>query len=311
MQGPTESAQKEKQVPTNQRNSGILAAFLCYLIWGLFPLYFLLTVPASPLEIVAERVLFTLLFCAFLIPATRQVQSLMAVLKRPRKLLVLGAAGLLIFCNWLLYVIATTSHNVMEASLGYYINPIVSVALGVLFLGEKLRPLQWAGIAVAALAVLVMCVFYGSIPWLGLGLAFSFGLYGLLKKYAGAVPAVVSLSVETLVLAPMAAVLLAHFARRGDLTLFAEGQPHFWILAASGLVTAVPLLLFASAASRVPLSLIGMIQYLTPTMQFLLALFVTHETLTAGRWVGFGLIWVAAVFFIADSWRAQKPRLRT
>lgn len=129
-------------MPTNQRNSGILAAFLCYLIWGLFPLYFLLTAPASPLEIVAERVLFTLLFCAFLIPVTRQVQSLIAVLRRPRKLLVLGAAGLLIFCNWLLYVIATTSHNVMEASLGYYINPIVSVALGVLFLGEKLRPLQ-------------------------------------------------------------------------------------------------------------------------------------------------------------------------
>lgn len=297
-------------MPTNQRTSGVLAAFLCYLIWGLFPLYFLLTAPASPLEIVAERVLFTLLFCAFLIPATRQIKPLLAVLKQPRKLLVLGAAGLLIFCNWLLYVIATTSHNVMEASLGYYINPIVSVALGVLFLGEKLRPLQWAGIAVAALAVLVMCFFYGSVPWLGLGLAFSFGFYGLLKKYAGAVPAVVSLSIETLILVPIAATLMTFFAYQGTLTLFAKGHPHFWILAASGLVTAVPLLLFARAASRVPLSLIGMIQYLTPTMQFLLALFVTHETLSAGRWAGFGLIWVAAAFFITDSWKAQNPRLR-
>lgn len=297
-------------MPIQQRASGVLAAFLCYLIWGLFPLYFLLTAPASPLEIVAERVLFTLLFCAFLVPVTHQVKSLVAVLKSPQKLLILGAAGLLIFCNWLLYVIATTSQHVMEASLGYYINPVVSVALGVLFLGEKLRPLQWAGIAVAVLAVLVMCFFYGAVPWLGLGLAFSFGFYGLLKKYAGSVPAVVSLSIETLVLAPIAALLMVTFAHRGGLTLLAEGQPHFWILAASGVVTAVPLLLFANAASRVPLSLIGMIQYLTPTMQFLLALWVTHETLSVGRWVGFSLIWVAATFFMIDSWRAHKTRLK-
>lgn len=295
----------------HQRASGLLSAFLCYLIWGLFPLYFLLTVPASPLEIVAERVIFTLLFCAFLVPVTHQLKSLVAVLKSPQTLFTLSAAGLLIFCNWLLYVIATTSHNVMEASLGYYINPIVSVALGVLFLGERLRLLQWIGVAVAVLAVLVMCFFYGSVPWLGLGLAFSFGFYGLLKKYAGSVPAVVSLSIETLVLAPIALPLIVVFACQGNLTLLSEGQPHFWVLAASGVVTAVPLLLFASATSLVPLSLIGMIQYLTPTMQFLLALCVTHETLDSGRWAGFSLIWVAVAFFIADSWKAQKTRLKS
>lgn len=297
-------------MPIQARTSGILAAFLCYLIWGLFPLYFLLTAPASPLEIVAERVLFTLLVCLFLLPVTHNVQTLITLLRSYRQFLILGLAGLLIFCNWLFYVIATTSHNVMEASLGYYINPIVSVALGVLFLGEKLRPLQWAGMAVAALAVLVMCFFYGAIPWLGLGLAFSFSFYGLLKKYAGAVPAVVSLGVETLVLTPIAALIITYLAGRDELTLLTEGQAHFWILAASGVITATPLLFFASAASRVPLSLIAMIQYLTPTMQFLLALFVTHESLTAGRWAGFGLIWVAAAFFIADSWRAHKPPLR-
>lgn len=296
-------------MPPKTQTSGVLSAFLCYLIWGLFPLYFLLTAPASPLEIVAERVLFTLIFCAALLPLTRQGRALRAALT-PRTLLLLGAAGLLIFANWLLYVIATTSGNVMEASLGYYINPIVSVALGVVFLGEKLRRLQWAGIAIAAVAVLVMCFFYGSVPWLGLGLAVSFGLYGLLKKRAGAVPAVVSLSVETLLLSPIAACLLWFFAARGQLTLFDQGQAHFWILAASGLVTAVPLLFFAAAAARVPLSLIGMVQYLTPTMQFLLALFVTHEILTTGRWVGFILIWVAAGFFIADSLQVLKTQRR-
>lgn len=302
--------EREKQVPRNQRTAGILAAFLCYLIWGFFPLYFMLTAPASALEIVAERVIFTLMLCAILLPLTGQLRTLVLSLKDSRTLLTLAASGILIFCNWLFYVMATTSNHVMEASLGYYITPIFSVALGVIFLGERLRPLQWAGIAVAALAVLVMCFFYGTIPWLGLGLTVSFGFYSLLKKYAGHVPAVVSLSVETLVLAPFAALLIGSFAEKNQLTLFSQGQPHFWILAASGLVTAAPLLLFASAASRVPLSLIGMIQYLTPTLQFLLAFFVTHETLTAGRWAGFYLIWVAVAFFIADSWRAQQARLR-
>lgn len=291
-------------------NRGVIYVFLCYLIWGVFPLYFLLTAPATPFEIVAERVLFTLLFCAILVPLTRQWPALRRVLAQPRTLLLLGIAGLLIFANWLLYIIATTSGNVMEASLGYYINPIVSVALGVVILGEKLRTLQWTGIAVAALAVLVMCIFYGSVPWLGLGLAFSFGLYGLLKKQAGNVPAVVSLTVETLLLSPVAAFLIWHFAATGQLTLFAHRPAHFWILAASGLVTAIPLLLFAGAASRVPLSLLGMVQYLTPTMQFMLALFVTHETLNAGRWAGFILIWVAAAFFIADSLQVLKAQRR-
>lgn len=291
-------------------NRGVIYVFLCYLIWGVFPLYFLLTAPATPFEIVAERVLFTLLFCAILVPLTRQWPALRRVLAQPRTLLLLGIAGLLIFANWLLYIIATTSGNVMEASLGYYINPIVSVALGVVILGEKLRTLQWTGIAVAALAVLVMCIFYGSVPWLGLGLAFSFGLYGLLKKQAGNVPAVVSLALETLLLSPVAAFLIWHFAATGQLTLFTHGPAHFWILAASGLVTAIPLLLFAGAASRVPLSLLGMVQYLTPTMQFMLALFVTHETLNAGRWAGFILIWVAAAFFIADSLQVLKAQRR-
>lgn len=290
----------------NEQVAGGLYAFFCYLIWGLFPLYFMLTAPATPLEIVAGRVLFSLVFCLALLPLTRQVKNLLTVVGSLRQVGLLLVASLLIFGNWLLYVIATTSNNVMEASLGYYINPIVSVALGVVFLGERLRPLQWAGIGVAALAVLVMVVFYGSVPWLGLGLAFTFGFYGLVKKRIGAVPALVSLTMETLLLTPLAAALMWYFARTGQLTLLAEGPAHFWILAASGVLTAVPLLLFAGAATRIPLSVLGMVQYVGPTLQFLLALFVTQEHLSAGRWAGFVLVWVAAAFFITDSLLTQR-----
>ncbi|MDO4822478.1 MAG: EamA family transporter RarD [Rothia sp. (in: high G+C Gram-positive bacteria)] len=293
-------------IAKNEQVAGGFYAFFCYLIWGIFPLYFLLTAPATPLEIVAGRVLFSLLFCLVLLPFTRQVKSLVTVLGNLGQVGLLFVASLLIFGNWLLYVIATTSNNVMEASLGYYINPIVSVALGVVFLGERLRPLQWAGIGIAVLAVLVMVVFYGSVPWLGLGLAFTFGFYGLVKKRIGAVPALVSLTLETLLLTPLAAVLMWYFALSDQLTLLAEGPAHFWILAASGVITAVPLLLFAGAAARIPLSVLGMVQYVGPTLQFLLALFVTQEHLSAGRWAGFVLIWVAAAFFITDSLLAQR-----
>ncbi|MGV3016079.1 EamA family transporter RarD [Rothia sp. 88186D007BW] len=290
----------------NEQVTGGLYAFSCYLIWGLFPLYFMLTAPASPLEIVAGRVLFSLIFCLLLLSLTQQLKKLKALLGNLRQVGLLLVASLLIFGNWLLYIIATTNNNVMEASLGYYINPIVSVALGVIFLGERLRTLQWAGIGLAILAVLVMVIFYGSVPWLGLGMAFTFGFYGLVKKQVGAIPALVSLSVETLLLAPLAAVLMWHFAQSGRLTLLSEGPAHFWILAASGIITAVPLLLFAGAAARIPLTVLGMVQYVGPTLQFLLALFVTQEHLSAGRWAGFVLVWVAAAFFITDSLLTQR-----
>lgn len=294
--------------PTASPQGGILYVVGCYLIWGFFPLYFLLTSATSPLEMVAERVVFSLLLCLALVPLTGQGKALARVLASPRQVIMLGCAGVLIFINWLLYIVATTSNNVMEASLGYYINPIVTVALGVAFLGERLRPLQWAGIGVAALAVLVMVVFYGSVPWLSLGLAFSFGIYGLLKKQAGQVPAVVSLTLETLILSPIALVLLAGFVAQGELSLLSQGPAYFWLLAASGLVTTVPLILFAAGAARVPLSVVGMIQYMTPTLQFLLALFVTQEHLNAGRWAGFILIWVAAALFILDTIRTSHRR---
>ncbi|MDO4898219.1 MAG: EamA family transporter RarD [Rothia sp. (in: high G+C Gram-positive bacteria)] len=280
-------------------NTGVLAAFVCYVCWGFFPLYFLLTAPATPFEVVAERVIFTLIFCAALVPLTRQTKPLLVALNNKRVMLQLALAGALVFANWLIFIIASTTGHVLESSLGYYINPIISVALGLVFLGERLRPLQWAGIAVAAVSVLVMCIFYGSVPWLGLGLALTFGFYGLMKKRVGVLPAVVSLTLETLLVLPLALLILGLGA--GQNTLFTEGAAHFWVIAGTGLITAVPLLLFATAASSVPLSVIGMIQYVGPTLQFLVAVFILHEAMPLARWVGFGLIWVAAAFFIADS----------
>ncbi|ORC24328.1 MULTISPECIES: EamA family transporter RarD [Rothia] len=296
-------------LPRNETATGAFFAAGCYTIWGFFPLYFMLTAPASPLEVVASRVVFSLIFCLFLIPLTGQVVAARRALSSVRTLGLMALASALIFVNWLLFVVATTTGNVMESSLGYYINPIVSVALGVLFLGERLRRLQWIGIAVAALAVLVMVVFYGQVPWLGLGLAFSFGLYGLVKKRVGGIPAVVSLTLETLVLTPFALALLAYYFHRGQLTLLTEGPGHFTVLALSGVLTAIPLLLFAGAASRAPLSLIGIIQYIGPSLQFVVALLV-GEHLTAGRWAGFALIWVAALFFIVDSLRQNHANKR-
>lgn len=298
--------EERRMLQKNSQTTGLIYAIFCYLCWGLFPLYFLLTAPASPLEIVAERVVFSLVFCLLLLLLTGQLRSLGLYLKDRRQLGLSLLASLLIFVNWLLYVLATTQSMVMEASLGYYINPIVSVALGVVFLGERLRRLQWVGVALAGLAVLVMIFFYGTVPWLGLGLAFSFGFYGLVKKSIGPVPALLSLTIETLLLTPLAALLLSYFAVSGQLTLVSEGASHFFLLAASGVVTAIPLLLFAGAAARVPLSLLGIVQYIGPTVQFFLALWVTQEQLSAGRWAGFILVWLAAFFFILDALRASS-----
>lgn len=288
----------------NEQLKGTLYAVGCYVLWGFFPLYFMLTPPTPALEVVAARVLFSLLFCLLLLPATRQVRQAVAALTSPRTLLLTFLASALIFANWLLFVVATTTGHVMESSLGYYINPIVSVALGVLVLGERLRPLQWWGLITAVLAVLVMVVFYGQVPWLGLGLALSFGLYGLVKKRLGALPAVASLTIETLVLAPLALGLMVLLDQQGQLTLFTEGAEHTVVLALSGVLTAIPLLFFAGAASRIPLSTIGIIQYIGPTLQFMVAL-TLGEHMSPGRWAGFVLIWLAASFFIADSLKTR------
>ena len=293
----------------SRTRAGVLSGFAAYGIWGLLPLYFVALEPASPVEIVALRVLFSLVFCLGLLALTGQLGPLGRALRTPRTLAALALAGVLIGVNWWLYTVATTTGNTLGASLGYFINPLVAILLGVVVLRERMRPLQWTAVGVGAVAVVVMAVFYGSVPWLSLGLAFSFGFYGLVKnKVGGAFPAVVTLTVETMALAPLAAWVVAALAADGRLTLAAEGTGHLLLLLASGVITAVPLILFGAAATRLPLSTVGMIQYVAPIMQFLLAVLVFGEQMPPVRWVSFCFVWLAVLLLVLDAVRAPRAR---
>lgn len=289
--------------------AGFLYGFGAYGLWGLLPLYFVLLLPATAYEIVSMRVLFSVLFCLILLALTRSLGTLVQLFRDGKAVIALVIAGVLIATNWLLYVVATTTGHTLEASLGYFINPIVAVLLGVIVLREKLRPLQWAAIAVGFLAVLIMSVVYGSVPWLSLALAFSFGFYGLVKStIGGRYPALVTLTGETAAIAPLALAAVFFLNSDGQITLFSEGAGHFWLLASSGIITAVPLLLFGSAAARLPLSTVGMIQYVAPIGQFILAITVFNESMPLERWIGFGIVWCAVLLMILDAVRAPRAR---
>ena len=286
--------------------TGLFYAIITYLMWGMLPLYFNLMADASPVEIVASRVVFSLIFCAALLPMLKLTSGFVEVLRNRRATLVLFAASLLIGVNWFIYVLATTTGRTIDASLGYFINPLVSVSLGVIFLKERLRVAQWVAVGLSAVAVLIMSVVYGQVPLIGLGLAFSFGIYGLLKsRVGGTVAPVVSLSLETLLLIPVALLALVWVQGTGQSTMFtAPGR--FLLLASTGVVTAVPLIAFAAAAKRLPLTGIGVGQDVGPSIQFFLAVFVLKDHIGAEKWLGLSIIWVALVIFTADAVRASR-----
>ncbi|WP_396157751.1 EamA family transporter RarD [Arthrobacter sp.] len=290
---PAAAAANRPEPEGRLSGSGLLFGIGAYTIWGFLPLYFLLLEPAGPVEIVAARVVFSLVFCAVLLTIMRSWRRAFSAGRDLRLLGTLSLAAVLIAVNWLVFSWAVLNGHAVEAALGYFINPLVSVLLGVFLLKERLRPLQWAAIAVGFIAVLVLAFAYGNVPWVALTLAFSFGFYGLVKKgVGGKVDAVSSLSIETAVLTPIAAVVLLVMATNGTGTLFAFGPAHFWLLAASGIATAVPLILFGAAAGRLPLSMLGMLQYLAPVLQFIMALLVFQEAMPPERWAGFGLVWL-------------------
>ena len=295
----------DNRAPSHMR-TGLFYAIITYLMWGMLPLYFNLMADASPVEIVASRVVFSLIFCAALLPILKLTGGFVEVLRNRRATLVLFAASLLIGVNWFIYVLATTTGRTIDASLGYFINPLVSVSLGVIFLKERLRVAQWVAVGLSAVAVLIMSVVYGQVPFIGLGLAFSFGIYGLLKsRVGGTVAPVVSLSLETLLLIPVALLALVWVQGTGQSTMFTT-PGRFLLLASTGVVTAVPLIAFAAAAKRLPLTVIGMVQYLGPSIQFFLAVFVLKDHIGAEKWLGLSIIWVALVIFTADAVRASR-----
>ncbi len=287
---------------TSRFRKGLAAAVGAYGLWGVLPVYFLALAPAGPFEIVAWRIVFSVLLCVLLLAVMRSWGRVLTVVRRPRLLWTLAAAAAFIFVNWAVYVLAALGGQVVEASLGYFINPIVTVLLGVLVLKERLRPLQWAAIGISVVAVLVLAVGHGSFPWIAVTLALSFGLYGLLKKQLGPdVDALTGFTLETAWLFVPAVAILGVIAASGSLAFGSAGPANVLLLIAAGPVTAVPLLLFAAAARRLPLTVLGFVQYLAPLLQFTIGVAVLHEPMPLERWIGFGLVWVALAVLSFDA----------
>ncbi len=294
--------------PRRQEQTGIAFAVSAYLLWGAFPLFFPLLKPAGAVEILAHRIVWSLVAAVAVLAIARRFGSFRAVVRDPRRRALLSAAAVLIGVNWGTFIFAVNSGHVIESSLGYFVTPLVSVAFGVFVFRERLRRPQVAALALAACGGAVLTIAYGRPPWIALVLALSFGTYGLVKKLAG-VGAAESLAIETLVLVVPAAAYIGVLEASGGGTFTHDAPGRALLLAASGPVTALPLLFFAGAVTRVPLSLVGMLQYLTPTLQFLIGLLVRGEAMPTSRWLGFALVWIALVTLGLDGLRRVR-RLR-
>ncbi|MDQ0375286.1 EamA family transporter RarD [Cellulomonas humilata] len=288
---------------------GLATGIGAYVLWGVLPLYFPLLQPAGAVEIIAHRVVWSLLFCLVLLAATRTWGAYVTALRNRRTLGVLAVAAVLLAINWLVFVFGILTDRVVDAALGYYINPLVTVTLAVVVLRERLRPVQWVALGFGAAAVVVITAGYGQLPWIALVLALTFGFYGLIKNRVGrTVGAVPGLAVETLVLAPVALGYLVWMSAIGQGTFETEGAAHALILASSGVVTAIPLLLFNSAARRLPLSMLGLLQYIAPTLQLLIGVLVLGEQMPAARWWGFALVWTALGILTVDGVRTGRAQ---
>jgi chloramphenicol-sensitive protein RarD len=288
-------------VPANR--SGLAAGVAAYVLWGLFPLYWPLLKPAAPVEILAHRIAWSFVFIGVLLALTAGFRWIPGLGRRRLGLLALAAA--LVTVNWGTYIYATNSGQVVEGSLGYFINPLVTVGLAVTVLHERLTSAQRIAVAIAAVAVAVLTVDYGRPPWIALTLACSFGAYGLVKNRAG-VDGAQSLAVETAVLVVPALAYLGFLGASGRGTFTTEGAGHALLIAAGGIATAVPLMLFGAAAIRIPLTTLGLVQYLTPVMQFAIGVLVYGEPMPLSRLAGFVLVWVALVVFTADAIRSAR-----
>jgi chloramphenicol-sensitive protein RarD len=289
----------------SQLRRGYVFGFVAYACWGFFPLYWKLLQPATPIEILAHRIVWSAVFVTVVLVATRHWRLVGGLVRRTRTLAGIVLAAALIALNWGLYIYGVNSDHVVETSLGYFINPLVTVLLGVTVLRERLRPPQWAALAVGAVAVAVLTVDYGRLPWIALTLAVSFGMYGLVKKSL-ALPAAEGLFVESVALAGPALVYLGWLAT-SDRSTFGHVSPaQTLLLVVAGIVTAVPLLLFAGAANRIPLSAMGLLQYLTPTLQLGCGVLVFHEPMPPTRLAGFALVWAALAVFTWDGIRSVR-----
>lgn len=283
---------------------GTLLGFSAYAIWGLMPLYFGLLAPSGAWEILGHRILWSLVLCVGLLLLLRR--PLPRLRRPPREAFGIALAGVLIATNWVVYLLAVTSGRVTDAALGYFLNPLVSVLLGLLLLGERLRRWQAVAVVIGASGGLFLAIATGTIPWIALALAFSFGFYGLVKKRLGVgLGAIQGLTAETAVLAPAAAGVLIWLQVTGRGTLFEAGPVHVAMLVSTGVVTAVPLLMFAMAARRIPLVTLGLLQFIAPVLQLLTGVLL-GEDMPPERWIGFGIVWIALVVLVADSLATRR-----
>jgi chloramphenicol-sensitive protein RarD len=287
------------------QRAGVASGLTAYILWGLFPLYWGFLEPATPTEVLAARVVFSLASLALLVTAVGQWGTVRAVLGDRRRLLILAGAALVVSVNWGVFIWSVDNGHVVDASLGYFINPLVSIALGVIVLRERLRDLQWLAVGIAAVAVLYATISMGRLPWIALVLAFSFGIYGLAKKLAG-VDAIASLTVEMLVLTPIAVTYIVWLSTRDELVFGAYGWGHALLMVGAGPVTALPLLFFGFAAHRVPLTVLGPLQYVAPSLQLVIGVWWFGEQMSAQRWVTFIGVWIALCVFTVDAVRNAR-----
>lgn len=286
-------------------NKGILNGIAAYALWGLFPIYwkYLHQVPA--LQIIGHRIGWSFLLLIVVILLTKQWREFRAAALTSKTIGIYSIAAILLSFNWLIYVWGVNAGFIVETSLGYFINPLFSVLLGVLFLRERLRPAQWIPIGLAAAGVIYLTLTYGRPPWIALSLAFTFGLYGLVKKLSP-LGSLYGLTLETAIVFPIALVYLAFVEFTGTGSFLQEGARTDILLIGTGVVTSVPLLMFASAARQIPLTMIGVLQYIAPTLQFLIGVFVYHELFNQSRMIGFSLVWLALLIFWLENYLANR-----
>ncbi len=295
-------AVKEKR---SEHSIGLINGYIAYIIWGAVILYWPYLAPAKPLEILAHRILWSLLFVAAILIYQKRIVSLRVVLNNSRQLKLLAVASVLIGVNWGLFIWASMNGHVLDSSLGYYITPLLNVALGVFFFKEKLRNMQWLAIGIAAFAVLFITIAMGVLPWVALSLSTSFAMYGYVKKLAN-VEALESLMIETMILTPVAIGYLIWLQFNGGNTFLAYGLDHTLWMASAGIVTAIPLLAFGVAIVRLPLTTLGMLQYIGPTIQFFVGIWLTQEAMPQVRFIGFAITWVALVILTIDALRNRR-----
>jgi chloramphenicol-sensitive protein RarD len=285
---------------------GLIYGFSSYTLWGLFPLYWPLLQPATPLEMVAHRSVWSLVFCVILLAISHQLRSTFALMISPGIFWRFALAAFLISINWISYIWAVNNEQIVEASLGYYMQPILLVMMGILAFKEEMRKVQWAAFIIATIGVIILTIDYGRPPWISFALAFSWSSYSFVKKKIN-LGSLQGLAIETLISSVFYGAFLIYLGTNGT-GQFGQSPGLTLLLIGAGLVTAIPLLLFNGATTRIPFTMIGLLQYLTPTIQFLLAVFLRHEPMPSGRWLGFVFIWLALITLGYDLIKSGSSR---